>query len=263
MEQKMEINEKAESKGIGSYLKRFLPLAVLAVIGAVIYTQGWYKYISIEQLAVNQEFLQTYIANNFVFALLIYMGIYIVATSLSFPGATFLTLAGGLLFGWIAGGIATVLAATIGATIVFVIAKTALGETLASKAGPFVSRLADGFKEDAFNYLLFLRLVPVFPFWLVNIVPGLVGVRLATFFTATLIGIIPGTFAYIFVGVGLDSVIDAQLAPYQACLSSGKTDCAFQFSPKELITTKLIVGFVVLGIVSLIPIVLKKLKKSG
>ncbi len=263
MEQNMDINEKAENKGAGSYLKRFLPVLILGLVAVVIYSQGWYKYISIEQLATHQEFLQNYIANNFLFALLIYMGLYILATALSFPGATFLTLAGGLLFGWLAGGLATVVAATVGATIIFMIAKTALGETLASKAGPFVNKLADGFKEDAFNYLLFLRLVPVFPFWLVNIVPGLLGVKLTTFFVATLVGIIPGTFAYIFIGVGLDSVIDAQLAPYQACLSSGKTDCAFQFSPKELITTELIIAFVLLGIVSLIPIVLKKLKKSG
>ena len=253
--------EKTGNGGAG-VIKRFLPLIVLALIAGLVYWQGWFKYISIEQLAVNREFLENYIANNFILAILAFMAIYTLATAVSFPGASFLTLAGGLLFGVFWGGLATVTAATAGAVIIFLIAKSALGEQLASKAGPFVNNLKEGFKEDALSYMFFLRLVPLFPFWLVNIAPGILGVRLSTYFIGTFFGIMPGTFAYSYAGVGLNSVIDAQLKPYQECLASGKADCAFQFSPGALVTKELIIAFALLGIVALIPVVLKRFKKA-
>src|SRR5213078_2488285 len=123
-----------------------------------------------------------------------YVAIYIIVVALSIPGSLFMTIAGGILFGVAVGGIATV-----------IIAKSACGENLVRRAGPLACKLADGFKADAFNYLLFLRLVPAFPFFLVNLVPALVGVRLPTFVAATFIGIIPGALAFTFLGSGLDS----------------------------------------------------------
>lgn len=244
--------------------KRLLPIFVLVTIAAVIYWQGWYKYLSIETLAVNREFLKDYIENNFVIALATFMGIYAVAVALSFPGALILTLAGGLLFGWLAGGLATVAAATVGATIIFLIAKTALGEPLAAKAGPMVNNLRAGFQEDALSYMFFLRLVPVFPFWLVNLAPGVLGVPLSTYLIGTFFGIMPGTFAYSYAGVGLDSVINAQLGPYQECLANAtKSTCSFSFDPSALVTTELVIAFAALGVVALIPVVLKKFRKSS
>jgi uncharacterized membrane protein YdjX (TVP38/TMEM64 family) len=114
-----------------------------------------------------------------VAAIAAYMAIYIVVVALSIPGSLLLTITGGVLFGIVIGGIATVISATIGATIVFLVAKSACGENLMRRAGPLACKLVDGFKADAFNYLLFLRLVPAFPFFLVNLVPALVGVRLS------------------------------------------------------------------------------------
>jgi uncharacterized membrane protein YdjX (TVP38/TMEM64 family) len=111
------------------------------------------------------------------------------------PGAAVLTLAGRFLFGWFWGGLASMIAATIGAVLVFLIARTALGEPLAARAGPWLAKLRQGFQEGAFNYLLFLRLVPIFPFWLVNLAPALLGVSFWTYTLATIIGIIPGSFA--------------------------------------------------------------------
>lgn len=253
------------AKTSGGLIKKLLPIVVLIAIAGIIYWQGWYKYLTIETLAQNRDALKGFINENFVLALLAFMGIYTVAVALSFPGALILTLAGGLLFGVVAGGLATVIAATLGATIIFLIAKTALGEPLAAKAGPMINNLRVGFQEDALSYMFFLRLVPLFPFWLVNLAPGILGVPLSTYLIGTFFGIMPGTFAYSYAGVGLDSVIDAQLEPYQQCLadpSAHEGPCRFSFDPTALITQELIIAFAALGIVALIPVVLKKLRKA-
>ena len=142
--------------------------------------------------------------------MLAYIGLYIVAVALSLPGAAFLTVAGGFLFGLAVGASAAVVGATVGATIIFLVARTALGEPLLRRAGPRAEQLAKGFREDAFSYLLFLRLVPAFPFFLVNLVPAFAGVRLRPFLAATALGIIPAALVYAFAGTGLDSVITAQ-----------------------------------------------------
>ena len=118
------------------------------------------------------------------------------------------------------GGLASIAAATIGAIVVFLIARSALRRAACRPGRPLACEsLRQGFQEDAFNYLLFLRLVPIFPFWLVNLAPALLGVSLSTYALATLIGIIPGTFAYSIAGKGLDSVIVAQQAAHQSCLA--------------------------------------------
>ena len=135
-------------------------------------------------------------------SLLAFVALYAAAVALSLPGGAVLTMAGGFLFGWLLGGIASILAATIGASIVFLIARSALGEFLAARAGPWLSRFRQGFQDDAFSYLLFLRLVPIFPFWLVNLAPGLLGVGFATYVATTFLGIIPGTFAFALAGSG-------------------------------------------------------------
>ena len=120
------------------------------------------------------------------------------------------------MFGWLTGGILTAIAAPIGASIIYLVAKSAVGDFLVDmmkqNAGRRIKQLAEGFEEDAFNYLLTIRLAPVFPFWVINIAPAIFNVPLRTYFTATAIGILPGTFAYAFLGEGIDSVIVAQEA---------------------------------------------------
>ena len=145
----------------------------------------------------------------------------------------FLTLLGGFLFGWLVGGAAAAVAATIGATGLFLIARTSIGDALLHRAGSRVQRLAAGFREDAFSYLLFLRFLPVVPFWITNLASALFGVPLKTFFLATQIGVIPATYAFAVAGSGLDSVIDAQSRAREACLAAGGTDCAFDFQREE------------------------------
>ena len=134
-------------------------------------------------------------------------------------------------------------------------------EALAREAGSLVTRIQDGFARDAFNYLLFLRLTPVFPFWLVNIAAALSGVRLKTFVCATILGIIPATFAFSFVGSGLDSIIEAQKAAYEACLARGGTiPCKFDLQASRMVTPQILVALAALGIAALIPIGLKHLR---
>ncbi len=128
--------------------------------------------------------------------MLAFVALYAAVVALSLPGGAVLTMAGGFLFGWLLGGLASIVGATIGASIVFLIARSALGEFLAARAGPWLSRFRQGFQDDAFSYLLFLRLVPIFPFWLVNLAPALLGVGFVTYVATTFLGIIPGTFAY-------------------------------------------------------------------
>lgn len=256
----------AEHEDSGSSsLKKYAPVAVLLAAMALVFVMGWHKYLTLESIANNYDYLQTFVSQNLFLALLAYMGLYVAVTALSLPGATALTLTGGLVFGWLIGGAATVVAATIGATIIFLIAKSAFGETLAAKAGPWMEKLRDGFKEDALSYLFFLRLVPAFPFFVVNLAPGLLGVPLRTYVFATFFGIIPGTLAYSYFGSGLGSIITAQKKAHQQCLTKGgeaAKDCTFSIDPSSLITKEIIIAFAALGIVALIPVVLKKLRKA-
>ena len=240
-----------------------IPLALIACLMVVAYAFGLHKYLSLQSIATNREELRQFIADNWSLALLIYAAVYMVAVALSFPAAGLLTVIGGLLFGWLAGAITTVFAATTGATIIFLAARTSLEKVLARKSGPLLSKIREGFAQDAFNYLLFLRLVPLFPFWLVNIASALAHLRLKTFVPATFLGIIPITIAFSFVGASLDSVIDAQRVAYDACLvQGGGANCTFDFSAGRLITPQVLIALAALGIMALIPVALKRFKSK-
>ena len=201
------------------WLTRLWPLLLLLTATAFALAMGWQHYLTIQALAENRETLRGYIDGNIFLSLLGFIALYVVVVALSLPGGAVLTVAGGFLFGWFIGGVASIIGATIGATIVFLIARITMSDALAARAGPFLSRFRQGFQQDAFSYLLFLRLVPIFPFWLVNLAPGLLGVGFWTYVVTTLLGIVPGTFAFSLAGSGLDSVIEAQQAAYQSCLA--------------------------------------------
>ncbi len=241
-------------------LRRLWPLAAVGLLSGTVIAMGWHRQLSFETLVHHHAVLQDFIARNTTAAIAAYVALYIVVVALSVPGGVFLTITGGILFGAVLGGAAAMVGATIGAICIFLIAKSALGEHLVRRAGPLAERLAAGFRADAFSYLLFLRLVPLFPFWLVNLVPALCGVRLMTFAAATVIGIIPATFAFAFVGAGLDSVVAAQDAAYQACLAAAHPDCRLDFHFRDAITPQLLGALAALGVVALIPVVVKRLR---
>ena len=122
--------------------------------------------------------------------------------------------------------------ATIGATLIFLVARTALGEPLLRRAGPRAEQLAQGFRDDAFSYLLFLRLVPAFPFFLVNLVPAFARVRLGPFVAATALGVIPARLPLPLPAPGLDSIIAAQKTAYQDCLAAGRPIAISSSTPR-------------------------------
>lgn len=245
-------------------LRRWLPLAVLLLFMGLAYGLGLHKQLTLKMIGLNYKFLMAYIDAHFAVALLLYVAAYILVVALSLPGALVMTLSGGLLLGWKVAAPATVIAATIGATIVFLAARSSLCEPLAAKAGPWLGKLRDGFKENALSYLLFLRLVPAFPFVVVNLAPALLGVPLRTYLIGTFLGIIPGTVAFTVAGAGLGSVIDAQNAAYKACLArmaNPDSVCHYHIDTSALLTTEAIAAFVLLGVVALIPVAIKKWSK--
>ena len=241
-------------------LRRFVPLAVIALAMIAVFATGAYRHVSLETLMRHRMAIDAFIDAHAVVAIAAFMAVYIVAVALSIPGAVLLTITGGILFGAFVGGAAAVIAATTGATIVFLVAKSACGENLARHAGPLAGKLSAGFRADAFNYLLFLRLVPAFPFFLVNLVPALAGVRLRTFAAATFVGVIPATFAFAFFGSGLDSVMVRQEVAYRACVASGRADCAVQFDLGMIATPKLLAALAALGVLALVPVAVKRLR---
>lgn len=188
---------------------RFLPIGVIGVAAAAIFLSGAYRYLSLETLREHQATLETFVEDRLVVALLLYALLYIAVTALSLPGATLMSVLGGFLFGPFLGTAAVVFAATIGAAIIFTAAKSAFGDTLRTRAGPFARKMEAGFRQNAFSYLLLLRLIPLFPFFIVNVAPALFGVTLRTFVVATFIGIIPGAFAFVSAGNGLGAVLDS------------------------------------------------------
>lgn len=193
--------------------QRALILLVLAAGFAAFFVFDLGGYLTLAALRENREALIAAVAAAPVETVLAFALVYIAVVAFSVPAGTVLTLAAGFLFGIVFGAGIVVVSATAGATLVFLAAKTALGEPLRARMGERMRRLERGFAENAFGYLLFLRLVPVFPFFLVNLAPAFLGVRLPTFAAATFLGIIPGTLVYASVGNGLGAVLDAGAQP--------------------------------------------------
>jgi len=238
------VNAKIESNQMN--LKRYIPVAVL-VIGLVLAIYfDVDKLLSFKAIGENYTTLKNFIDDQYVLSLLSFSLIYIISVAFSIPGASILSLLYGALLGTFVAGSLIVISATIGATLIFLAAKYALQDTLKKRAGPWLSKMRDGFNENAVSYLLFLRLVPVFPFFVVNLVPAFMGVSLRLYFITTLIGIIPGTFVYASIGSGIGYILE-----------QGKTpDLSILRSPE------IIVPLVALGLLSLMPIIIKKFKGS-
>lgn len=242
-----------------SALRRFGPVAVIGVVMVLVFMLEWHREITLTNIVALRDRFHHVLDAHRVLAVLVYILVYVCAAALSVPGGLALTATGGLLFGWFLGGLAAVVGATIGATVLFLIARSALGDTLTARAAPWMAKLRAGFKDEALSYLLFLRLVPAFPFWFVNIAPAILGVPLKTYVVATFFGIIPATFAFAAAGAGLDSVIVAAKAEYMACVAQkGAGACKLTIHASSLVTKQLLLALVLLGFVALIPIVLKK-----
>lgn len=245
-------------------LRRWLPVLVLGGALLAFYLAGLQRYLSFESFAAHELQIQDFVARHLILSVLIYMAVYVGVVALSLPGAAVMSITGGFLFGWMLSAPVTVVAATLGAVVVFAAVKTSFGAVLAERAGPMVQKLSRGFADDAFNYLLFLRLVPAFPFFVVNAVAGLCNVRLATFVAATVLGIIPGAVAFAYLGTGLGSVLAAQRQAFDACVAAkGTGHCSLSFDASALVTRELLLAFAVMGLVALIPVLLRRFRKTA
>lgn len=216
-EGRRDMAHPAEGRGgpIGPSVRRrfrFAPLAVIALAVAAAYAMGWQDHLSLKALGESRQALKSFVDEAPVLAAAVFVFIYSVAVALPFPAPSALTVAGGFLFGWLAGAALSIIAATTGATVLFLATRAAFGGLLRARFGAAAARLAAGFERDAFGYLLVLRLFPFVPFLLVNVAPALFDVRLKTFLAATLIGILPGALTFSFLGRGLDSVLASAAA---------------------------------------------------
>lgn len=223
---------------------RILPVALVAGVAAAVFYLGAEGFLTFEVLRDNRAFLTSFVMQNMVLAAVLFMVVYAAATALSLPGGAILSIAAGFLFGTFYGTLWAVIGSTVGAVGIFLAARSTVGSVLRERTGPWLKKLERGFNENALSYLLVLRLMPVFPFFVVNLVPAFLGMRFRVYVLGTILGIIPGTFVFVSVGTGLGSVFDR----------------GDQFSPASAITPEVVVALVGLSVLSLLPVVYKKLR---
>lgn len=226
-------------------LKRVLPLFILASLFVAFFASGMHHQITLDALRDNRAALLLLVSEHPALATAAFLGAYILVVAVSLPGGTVMTLSGGFLFGLWTGALLNIVGASIGAILLFVIARYVAGDALKSRAGPFLKRMSAGFERNAFNYLLFMRLVPLFPFWAVNLIPALLGVPLRTYVIATVLGIIPGTLAFTSFGSGLGLIFDA----------------GSEVDPSTVFTPTTIAVHVGLALLALLPIAIQAIMK--
>ena len=239
------VNKEPGDQTTKALWKRLWPLVlvILALVGVFIFDLD--DYLSFEMLKNNRETALDWYGQNRILAAAGFMVLYALVVALSIPGAVWLSLAAGFLMGTFVGTVVVVFAATLGAMGIFLIARYALADFFHEKAGAAGRKMEAGFQENALSYLLVLRLVPLFPFWLVNLAPALLGVPARTFVIGTFFGIIPGAAVFCSIGNGLGAVFD----------QGGMPDLNVIFKPE-------IFGPLLgLAVLSLLPIVFKKMKK--
>ncbi len=213
--------------------------AILAAIGLAIGAFFYFdlgQYLSLQALKDNRDRLLTFTDANYAGAVALFVLAYVAVTALSLPGAAIMTLAGGFLFGSVLGMLYVNLGATTGATLAFLAARYLLRDWVESKFGYWIGPVQEGFARNAFSYLMTLRLIPLFPFFVVNLVSGLTRVNVGTYVAATSLGIIPGSFVYAYAGRQLGTIS----------------------SLKEIASPNVIAAFVLLGFLALAPILYKK-----
>ncbi|MCH9625111.1 MAG: Soluble pyridine nucleotide transhydrogenase [Chlamydiales bacterium] len=222
--------------------KRWLPLFIIVLFMVIAYATGVHKYFTFQMLQEKHGEIKAFVSAHPVITPFLYILIYFVSTGLSLPGGALLSLIGGFLFPIPWSTLYVLIGATLGASAIFLAARTAFGEFLREKAGPFLRKMEKGFQKNAWSYLLFLRFVPLFPFWLVNIAPAIFNINFITFVWTTFVGIIPGAYVFTQTGAGLGAIFE-----------TGET-----ISLGNIFNVQLRIAMVALGIFSLAPIFIKK-----
>lgn len=226
-------------------MKKFIPILVICTLSLIVFSFDLHEFFTLEQFKHNKIIIDTFVETQIISAIIIYSTTYILGVALSLPIATFLTLLGGILFGQWIGTITVVLSATFGSTILFISAKMASKDILTKKIGGFAKKMQKGFKKNALSYLLTLRLIPLFPFVMVNLVAALLQIPLRTYILGTAIGIMPGSFIYVSIGVAISTLIEQP-----------------GFELNVILEPKVLMALTGLGILSLLPMIYKYLKNK-
>lgn len=223
--------------------RRWIQVLLLAIFAGglvAFYAVGGGDWLSLDAVKLRRNELLAYAEQHYATVLLIGMLVYVASTALSVPGAIILSLTAGFLFGRWVGAAAIIVSATLGATLVFLAARYLFAAAAQRRAGGAAKKLIAGFSENAFNYLLFLRLVPLFPFWLVNLVPAFTPIKTRTYIIATALGILPGSFVFAHLGQSLGRIESVQ----------------------QLVSWEIGSAFVLLGVFALIPVLVKKWRSA-
>ena len=220
-------------------ISRFGPLLALLLGLSLCFLFDLSSYFSFPVIKAYHLQLVEHVNNNRLISAVVYVISYTAIVSFSLPGGAMMTVVGGFLFGPMAGALLAVIGATLGANIIFLAARHALSDWFRPRAGSAIFKMREGLKANALSYLFFLRLVPIFPFFLVNLAPAFLGVKFSTYLIGTLFGIMPGTLIYAFVGDGLGAVIEID----------ANVDLDIIFAPRFLFP---LIG---LGVLALIPII--------
>lgn len=248
MESRLADQSQGSQQG-KSLVLRLLPIVVLAGGLGLFFALGLHELVNFELLRDNRQLLADRVAESGWIAGLVFLILYAIVVAFSLPAGALMTITAGFLFGTLAATSYVVVGATLGASTLFLAARTALGDSLKARLGPSFERIQDGFNEDAFSYMLFLRLVPAFPFFIVNLAPAFMGIRFRTYFITTLIGIIPGTFVFASIGNGLGAIFDAGETPDLSIISE----------------PAILIPLVGLAVLALVPVVVRRVRarKSG
>lgn len=230
----------------------------LAALGLVLLAFALHRHVSFDALMARRAAIRAWTQGHPVIALPSFMLVYAIAVAMALPGAALLTIGGGFLFGWFIGGMASVIGATAGALLLFLLARTALGGWLRRRAGGALDKVTAGFQADAVSYLLFLRLAPVFPFFVVNLAAAALNAPLRSFAWTTFVGIMPATFAYALAGAGLESALAAEAKALDECVRAQRAGCELQLSAASLLTPPMIAALVALALIALIPVAVKR-----
>lgn len=219
--------------------KPIILILIIVLVVSVFNITGLNKYLNLQVFLSNKNMIETYVADNYLASVLIYILSYIVILAFSLPGAAFMTIVGGFLFGTIVGAVYVNISASLGGLAGFFMTRYFLGNLVQEKYGDNLKRINDEIEENGSNYFFTLRLIPIFPFFLVNIAAGLTKVTVKKFLITTSLGTIPGTLSYTFAGSTLRTVE----------------------SLESVVSLRMLGVIIVLSLLSLLPIVYKKIKK--
>lgn len=223
-------------------LWQLLPLGSIILIAVLVYLVGLDAYFRFATLREHWASLADLVHRHYALSVLAFLGVVIAVTALSIPVEGLLALAGGFLFRQPWGTVYTVIASTLGATVIFLVVRTALGAAWRLRATAPFGAMREGFRKNAANYLLFIRFIPFSPFWLVNLIAAFFYVPLLTFVWTTFVGVIPSVFVHVQAGAGLEAV-----------LSSGK-----EFSLSNVFNWQVRIALIGLALLAVLPVGVKK-----